>query len=1037
MPEHSATEPSEGLPTVGLDPTASPVESTAVPCSSVPRLPAAAPHVAAGRYVLGEEIARGGMGVVYRATDSAFGREVAVKLLKDQFGFDSGAFRRFADEARITAQLQHPSVPPVHDFGAMEDGRPFLVMKLVRGRTLDALLANRADLAGDRGRFIAAFEQVCQALAYAHAHSVIHRDLKPANVMVGNFGEVQVMDWGLSKVLSERGPHEEDPAETANWTAIQSLRELDGSFTQMGSVLGTPAYMPPEQAIGAIGKIDAQSDVFGLGAILVVILTGSPPYSGGATETVRLQAAQGKLDECFSRLDNCETDPDLVALCKRCLNPDQKNRPIDAGEVARAVAQLRQAADERARLAELDRVVADGARVAAEVKAAEQRKRRRVQAALAAAVVLLILGTAAVAWYFDRQARDRRDEIANRTRDEDNRRERNNAATVDLLGRCEEALRAGDGPKARVALEAAESRASEGGADEWALRLDRLRLDLALLNDLEAIENFLWTSVDNEHPKQAAIAARLQQALAPFGADPIVVAPEEATARISVSKIRERVIAALDRLLSLSRSSRVRAVLQIADSDAFRNDFRDAVLVGDGAKTLAEVAARTSAQEQPPGFVVIMGEYSAIPVERRRELLRGALQRRPDDLGLLMTLGATYRINHRAQAEERARWYQAAVGVAPANSVAHINLGIALNDLGLLNQAEVEFREASRLDSKSAWAINNLGWVLEQLGDSLGAEREYRKAIGMDSKLAMAHVSLGQLLNQQDHMDRAEAEVRKAIEIEPDLSPAHNILGLVLRKQGDLVGAEAEYRKAIQLDHNDAVPHNNLGYLFEYFTDDLEGAIAEYKEAVRLDRSLAIAATNLARAERKRVLVARLPGILAGTDRLTSPAEMCDFAEVCAQMRHPKHGEAVRFFERAFAADQRLAEDTSNWFRYSAACSAALAGSGMGVDAPSEASARTALQAKARAWLRADLAVHRAHAASIQIAQRKAATEGLAHWLEDSDLSSTRPGLGRIAMPAAERAEWDALWSEVRATLAEARKPPPSAEIVPASQPDR
>ncbi len=134
-----------------------------------------------------------------------FEREVAVKVLQERFGPTSGVGRRFADEAQITGHLQHPAIPPAYDISTLPDGRPFLAMKLIRGRTLDALLAERSDPTLDHGRFVAAFEQVCQAVAYAHAHKVIHRDLKPANVMVWGFGEVQVMDWGLSKVLQAGG----------------------------------------------------------------------------------------------------------------------------------------------------------------------------------------------------------------------------------------------------------------------------------------------------------------------------------------------------------------------------------------------------------------------------------------------------------------------------------------------------------------------------------------------------------------------------------------------------------------------------------------------------------------------------------------------------------------------------------------------------------------------------------------------------------------------------------------------------------------
>ena len=122
-----------------------------------------------------------GVGVIYRATDTTLGREVVVKVLREEYGPESAAARRFSDEAPIAGQLQHPAIPPIHDLGALSDGRPFLAMKLIKGATLDHLLEARSDVSADRGRFVAVFEQVCQALAYAHSHNVIHRDLKPVS----------------------------------------------------------------------------------------------------------------------------------------------------------------------------------------------------------------------------------------------------------------------------------------------------------------------------------------------------------------------------------------------------------------------------------------------------------------------------------------------------------------------------------------------------------------------------------------------------------------------------------------------------------------------------------------------------------------------------------------------------------------------------------------------------------------------------------------------------------------------------------------
>ncbi len=415
-PEHSfptADPPRADTRSAG-EPTLDPAGSPAEPAPDRPAAPTG--------YELLAEIGRGGMGVVYRGRDTSLGRDVAVKLLQTRYSLTSLAARRFVDEAKITGQLQHPGIPPVHEVGQLPDGRPFLVMKLIKGQTLADQIAEGRE---SRGSLVAAFEQVCQAVAYAHNHGVIHRDLKPANVMVGAFGEVQVMDWGLAKFRSQTRA---DSAEATSASTFHDPRtdEDEDLHTRTGSFLGTPAFMSPEQAIGAVDQIDERSDVFGLGAVLCAILTGEPPFVAASAETTRQLAAQKALDPAFARLDGCGAEPGLVMLCKRCLAGERAARYRSAGEVAAVVHTIRAEVEERARRAELDAVRAEGDRQKAELQAAEQRKRRRVRAveqrkrrrvraveqrkrrrvqlALFGAVALLLLGGGAVAWWQDRQA---------------------------------------------------------------------------------------------------------------------------------------------------------------------------------------------------------------------------------------------------------------------------------------------------------------------------------------------------------------------------------------------------------------------------------------------------------------------------------------------------------------------------------------------------------------------------------------------------------------------------------------------------------
>jgi serine/threonine-protein kinase len=332
------------------------------------------------------------MGVVLRGRDPDLNRTLAIKVMLDKYRGQADVERRFLEEVQVTAQLQHPGVPPVHEVGRLKDGRPFFAMRLVKGRTLAELLKERRDLGEDLPRFLA----VCQTLAYAHSRGIIHRDLKPSNIMVGAFGEVQVMDWGLAKVLPRCRPADSPTAADEPSTIVTVRTAAEGVLSQAGTVMGTPAYMAPEQARGRGELVDERADVFGLGAILCVLLTGQPPYADTDRYSAHQQAARAELDQVFSRLDSCGADAELVRLAKACLAPERGERPRDAGVIAQAVAAYQAGVQERLRQAEL-------ARVQAQTKAREERKRRRLTLALAAAAVLVLGLVGGGVWWLDRQ----------------------------------------------------------------------------------------------------------------------------------------------------------------------------------------------------------------------------------------------------------------------------------------------------------------------------------------------------------------------------------------------------------------------------------------------------------------------------------------------------------------------------------------------------------------------------------------------------------------------------------------------------------
>ena len=769
----SAGPPQDSAPAAG--PTVDPSEAVTD----------AGPPPAPPGYELLEEVGRGGMGVVYRAREVALNRHVAVKALQPRFPAGGAAAARFLEEAQITGQLQHPGIPPVHHVGTLPDGRPFLVMKLIKGSTLEEFLKERADPAADRGRLLAVFEQVCQAVACAHARKVIHRDLKPANVMVGSFGEVQVMDWGLAKLLTAPAARTEAPDDPPpGATVIRTLRDSEGSFTQAGSVLGTPAFMPPEQAGGEADKIDERADVFGLGAILCVILTGKPPFVAKDSEAVRLLAIRGQLGECLARLDGCGAEPGLVALAKRCLAADPGDRPHDAGEVARAVADLRAAADERARRAELEQVRAEGEARAAEVRVAEQRKRRKVQAALWLAFTALVVLAGAFAWWQDKQAAERRAEQARvdgeRAADRAARQSRTAAsvseALVDARQRIAESWSLADFPdrmRAGTDAAAAAVRRAEGFAASGdptpdvlaelavvrtaAADLERhtaLITDFARSQHQYASERFEGGDAGNSGAGAAAASiARDHEALRRFGLDPLN-GPEDELARvIADSRIRDSLLGILLRWQYHSpdpstkrRLGRVIGATRRVCGGAYAR-WQD-LLDQKDVPGLVAFAASPDALTFNAKLVAALGRDLRVYNQwaATRDLLRTAVDRYPHDVWLHFDLALACQWSQPPDRHEALCHYSMASVQEPNSAFFHHRLGGIYATLGALDQAEAAYRKGISLSPTAAVLHGSLGDVLMGKRDRDAAITSYREAIRLDPKYDLAHNQLAWVL---------------------------------------------------------------------------------------------------------------------------------------------------------------------------------------------------------------------------------------------------------------------------------------------------
>jgi Flp pilus assembly protein TadD len=854
-------------------------ESALGPGSTIP--------LQAGLYCVESEIGTGGMGEVYRVQDSDLNRSLAVKVLRREHRGRPDLEARFLEEAQILGQLQHPGIVPVHDVGRLDDGRPFFVMKLVKGQTLAELLQERPRPDHDLPRFLAIFEQICQTMANAHAHGVIHRDLKPSNVMVGAFGEVQVMDWGLAKVLSADRTQAVAPAKGQGEVSIiaTSRRTRGDHETDADTPLGTAPFMPPEQASGQVDKHDERSDVFLLGGVLSVILTGHAPYevTSGLGDQRR-----GEVQPAYDRLEASGADNELIELAKACLTPDRGARPRNAGAVAKQVAGYQAAVRERLRQAELAQAAATAREEEARATAAQERRSakaerraRRLTAGLAVALLVVIVVIASGAWWYQQ------------------RRITANADTLSALAeagvlldqaRSEPLADARKYREALIAARKAEQLAQTGGASAdiqkqaGTLVAEVEREVEAASRDRQLLAGLLDARGPREVPRyfrddkglmtQLAEPSADEQFAAAFrewGLDVDATPTAEAADCLKgrPAPVVTEVVAALDEWASeRQREQKPRNEWQrIADLAATLDDDPGAergelraimargnlpveravgelshlllplsVLAdqapGEDRNRLRRLAERTDAATAPVLSLLTLARALQVAGDdtRAERLLQTAVHARPQEVVLRFTLARLLEGQRPPKWQEAAACYEAARALRP-------ELGVALvRALVKSGRAERGLELAERLVAErpdNPVLHFELGCVLQDKKDLKGAIRCYRSALELDPRIALAHNNLGNALKANGELEKAIQCFRTAIELDPKSPLAHYNLGNALSVKGNPEEAIDCYHNAIAIDREYKPAHYNLGVTL-YDLGRYKEAEMAFREAMRL-----------------------------------------------------------------------------------------------------------------------------------------------------------------------------------------------------------
>lgn len=999
-----------------------------------------------GDYEILDVLGQGGMGVVYVARQVSLNRQVAIKMIKPGLLANDEGLRRFRNEADAVALLDHPGIVPIYEVSEHE-GQHYFSMKLVEGGSLATRLR---EYLGDPRAAARIVAETAEAVAHAHTRGILHRDLKPANLIIDSEGHAHVTDFGLAKQVDAKPESE---------------------LTQTGQVLGTPAYMSPEQASGQRTAITTASDVYGLGAVLYAVLTGQAPFRGDSVVET-LDAVRNLPPTAPKRL-NSDTPRDLETIALKCLEKDPRRRYLTAQGLANDLHNWLEHRPIKAR------------RVGAVERAWLWCKRRPAVAALSAATVIAIF-----------------------------------AGTVSVIA---------------VQAASYRELAAENVATKRAEDLAEKRLDRAMASIQDYYSGFNQDAITSEQIPLAVREQLLEkprkfyEALTEELAENKESSPRElrllAAGRLSLGEIQlllgrhdealsqtDKAITQFETLVETPGSDMVACRTGLAQgycrmSEILRSmgDMSAAKQPLDNAAALGETLA--NAEPDDPAFRVllaqiyndrghllqatgdILGAQAAHGKGVEQYIALTQLDANPEyEIGLATgynSLGLAYHATSDWTAAKDAyanaiQTNEKLVAATPSNAVYQDSLASSHTNLGLLLHAAADYhaacdshRQAAEYSEKLvaahpgvpeylsglAAAYTNLAASCTYIGETAAATEANRKAVeryqmlvaarpgvaSFQDGLARSFVNLGTALKDQNQSEAASEAYQAGIEISKSLAAAHpevpvyryvlavtySNLARIQQDRGDLNSAKSAYVDAIAVletllkDQPDdpnyqyavSVFHYNLGELLQN-QGDSAGALRQF----RLSQKTAIEGTPVAQelpqtileAEAELAAAARLPAVLKGELQPRDAAEQLTFARLCD--RRSEYVAATKFWEQAFRDDPQFMDDRKFSHRFDAACAALMAAAGHDdTQVVPDAAEQSRLRTVALQWLTAELDAMNLFLPTVPAEARPNIIKNLNFWQANNALESVTAPFA--ALPESDHPQWHDFWENYQRVL--------------------